>query len=322
MAEQLIQDEILYEEWQPVIVSSGLRLDVALAQKTEKSRSYIQTLITEERVLVNGQPQKSNYKVQEEDQIEINYPEPKELNVEPENLDLDIIYEDDDLLVVNKPQGMVVHPAPGAWSGTMVNALLYHSKNLSNINGVIRPGIVHRIDKDTSGLLIVAKNNKSHNGLAEQIKEHSAQRKYRAIVHGVLSEPSGTIDAPIGRDPRDRKKMAVVFQNAKNAVTHYEVLHRFINFTEIRAFLETGRTHQIRVHMAYLKHPVLGDPLYGPKNNPFGIKGQVLHAENLKFTHPVTGKEMEFTADPPETYHEVVAKLSLVTESKPESKPE
>lgn len=313
MSEHLIQDEVHYEEWLPVEVSSGIRLDVALAQKTEKSRSYIQTLITEERVLVNGQPQKANYKVQQEDEIEINFPEPKELNVEPENLDLDIIYEDDDLLVVNKPQGMVVHPAPGAWSGTMVNALLYHCHSLSDINGVIRPGIVHRIDKDTSGLLIVAKNNKAHNHIAHQIKEHTAQRKYRAIVYGVLSEPSGTIDAPIGRDPRDRKKMAVVFRNAKEAVTHYEVLQRFNKFTEIRAVLETGRTHQIRVHMEYLKHPVLGDPLYGPKNNPYGLKGQVLHAEHLRFVHPTTEEVMEFMAEPPDSYREIITRISMIT---------
>lgn len=315
MKEHLV-DEIIYEEWSKIEVPIGIRLDVALVEKTEKSRGFIQTLIVEERVLVNGQPKKSNYKVQAEDVIEINYPEPKELNVEAENLDIEIVYEDDDLLVVNKPQGMVVHPAPGSWSGTMVNALLYHSRNLSSINGVIRPGIVHRIDKDTSGLLVVAKNNISHNNLALQIKEHTAHRRYRAIVHGVLSEPSGTIDASIGRDPRDRKKMAVVFENSKEAITHYYVLQRFIQFTEIRAVLETGRTHQIRVHMAYLKHPVLGDPLYGPKNNPFNVKGQILHAENLKFIHPTTGQEMEFNIDPPKSYQEVLTNLAEQTQHK------
>lgn len=315
MKEHLV-DEIIYEEWSKIEVPIGIRLDVALVEKTEKSRGFIQTLIVEERVLVNGQPKKSNYKVQAEDVIEINYPEPKELNVEAENLDIEIVYEDDDLLVVNKPQGMVVHPAPGSWSGTMVNALLYHCRNLSSINGVIRPGIVHRIDKDTSGLLIVAKNNISHNNLALQIKEHTTHRRYRAIVHGVLSEPSGTIDASIGRDPRDRKKMAVVFENSKEAITHYYVLQRFIQFTEIRAVLETGRTHQIRVHMAYLKHPVLGDPLYGPKNNPFNIKGQILHAENLKFIHPTTGQEMEFNIDPPKSYQEVLTNLAEQTQHK------
>lgn len=321
MKEHLIQEDN-YEEWLKVDVPSGSRLDVALVNKTEKSRSFIQTMIAEERVLVNGQPKKSNYKVQEEDIIEINYPEPKELNVEAENLDLEIVYEDDDLLVVNKPQGMVVHPAPGSWSGTMVNALLFHCPNLSSINGVIRPGIVHRIDKDTSGLLVVAKNNISHNNLALQIKEHTAHRRYRAIVHGILSEPSGTINASIGRDPRDRKKMAVVFQNSKEAITHYYVLQRFLQFTEIRAVLETGRTHQIRVHMAYLKHPVLGDPLYGPKTNPFDIKGQILHAENLKFIHPTTGQEMEFNADPPNSYQEILRNLTAITNEHRESENE
>lgn len=310
MNEHLDKDDINYDEWLKIEAPVGLRLDIALVEKTEKSRGYIQTLIAEERVLVNGLAKKANYKVQEEDSIEINYPQPKELNVNPENLDLEIVFEDDDILVVNKPQGMVVHPAPGAWSGTMVNALLYHCRNLSSINGVIRPGIVHRIDKDTSGLLIVAKNNTAHNSLALQIKEHIAHRRYRAIVHGVLSEPSGTIDAPIGRDPRDRKKMAVVFRNAKEAITHYYVLQRFMRFTEIRAVLETGRTHQIRVHMAYLKHPVLGDPVYGPKNNPLDMKGQVLHAETLKFIHPTSGEEMEFNADPPQSYQNIVTKLS------------
>lgn len=310
MIENLYKDEMSYEQWIKIEAPIGLRLDIALVKSTQKSRGYIQNLITEERVLINGQPKKANYKVQDEDTIEINYPEPRELNVMPENLDLEIVYEDNDLLVVNKPQGMVVHPAPGAWKGTMVNALLYHCQNLSDINGVIRPGIVHRIDKDTSGLVMVAKNNTAHNNLALQIKEHTAHRRYRAIVHGVLSEPSGTIDAPIGRDPRDRKKMAVILQNSKDAITHYYVLQKFLHFTEIRAVLETGRTHQIRVHMAYLKHPVLGDPLYGPKNNRLDIIGQVLHAENLKFIHPTTGQEMEFYADPPQSYQDIVIKLS------------
>ncbi|KUO66718.1 MAG: RNA pseudouridine synthase [Gracilibacter sp. BRH_c7a] len=317
MKEHLQDDN--YEEWLKIEVPSDLRLDVALVNTTEKSRSFIQTLIAEERVLVNGQPKKANYKVQEDDIVEINYPEPKELNVEAENLDLEIVYEDDDLLVVNKPQGMVVHPAPGSWSGTMVNALLYHCRSLSSINGVIRPGIVHRIDKDTSGLIIVAKNNTAHNNLALQIKEHTAHRRYRAIVHGVLSEPSGTIDAPIGRDPRDRKKMAVVFQHSKEAITHYYVLQRFVQFTELRAVLETGRTHQIRVHMAYLKHPVLGDPLYGPKNNPFNIKGQILHAENLHFIHPTTGQEMEFHTEPPSSYQEILNNLVEINNQHRES---
>ena len=314
MNKNLVQEEFVYEEWQTITVSPGRRLDVALAEKTEKSRSYIQTLIQEERVLVNGQVKKANYKVQEGDQVEINFPEPQALDVLPENIPLEIVYEDNDLVVVNKPPGMVVHPAPGSWHGTLVNALLYHCRNLSGINGVIRPGIVHRIDKDTSGLLVVAKNDEAHHKLAEQIKEHSAGRSYRAIVHGVLAEPSGTINAPIGRDPKDRKKMAVVFHNSKEAITHYYVLNRYYGFTEIRAVLETGRTHQIRVHMAYIKHPVLGDPLYGPKKNPFGLQGQVLHAESLSFLHPASGRKMEFTVDPPPAFLEVLNKLKNMTE--------
>lgn len=305
----LFNDEFAYNEWINIDVRSAVRLDVGLAEKTQKSRNFIQNLIREGRVKVNGEPQKANYKVQPEDKVEINFPEPKELDVRPEPIDLDIVYEDDDLLLVNKPQGMVVHPAPGAWSGTLVNALLYHCKNLSGINGVIRPGIVHRIDKDTSGLLVVAKNDEAHSKLAAQIKEHTMNRSYRAVVHGVMAEPSGTVDAPIGRDPKERKKMAVVFKNSKEAITHYYVLERFFKFTEIRAVLETGRTHQIRVHMAYLNHPVLGDPLYGPKKNPFGIEGQVLHAETLGFVHPRTGEKMEFIAEPPDKYKEIIARL-------------
>lgn len=317
MNEDLLYEETEYEEWLTIEVQSGQRLDVALTERTQKSRSFIQNLIEENRVLVNGEVRKANYKVQETDRVELNFPQPRELDILPEDIDIEIVYEDNDLLVVNKPQGMVVHPAPGAWTGTLVNALLYHCNNLSGINGVIRPGIVHRIDKDTSGLLVVAKNDHAHNELASQIKEHKADRSYRAIVHGSLSEPSGTIDAPIGRDPKDRKKMAVVFKNSKNAITHYYVLERFFQFTEIRAVLETGRTHQIRVHLAYLKHPVLGDPLYGPKKNPFNLKGQVLHAESLRFTHPVTGKKMEFTAEPPRTFRDIVISLKQLSDKNP-----
>jgi len=308
-----------YEEWHIAPdLPDDVRLDVALAEKTGKSRSFIQNLIQDERVLVNGQIKKANYKVQKDDIVELNFPQPRELGIQPENLALEICYEDEDLLVVNKPQGMVVHPAPGSWNGTMVNALLYHCKNLSGINGVIRPGIVHRIDKDTSGLLVVAKNDEAHRHLAAQIKEHSMKRSYRAIVHGVLSEPSGTIDAPIGRDLKDRKKMAVVFKNSKHAVTHYDVLTRYFQFAEIRAFLETGRTHQIRVHFAYMKHPVLGDPLYGPRKNPFGISRQVLHAESLAFIHPRTGEMMAFQTDPPRTFAEITAQLKQYAEKSAE----
>jgi len=316
------KEEFEFDAWHSVEVPWGERLDVALTQKTEKSRSFIQNLLREQRVRVNGIPQKANYKIQQEDIVEMNIPQPRELDVRPENLDIEIIYEDQDVLVVNKPQGMVVHPAPGSWSGTLVNALLYHCKNLSGINGVIRPGIVHRIDKDTSGLLVVAKNDDAHHHLALQIKEHSANRSYRAIVHGLLSEPSGTINAPIGRDPKDRKKMGVVFKNSKDAVTHYYVVDRYSQFTEIQAVLETGRTHQIRVHLAYLKHPVLGDPLYGPKKNPFGLVGQVLHAESLTFSHPRTGEKMEFTVDVPESFKQITEKLKQLKQKELENSDE
>lgn len=288
----------------------GTRLDVGVTEVVVgKSRSYIQSLIEEGHVLVNGTVKKSNYKIRLGDQIQVVVPPPRELKVDAENIPLEIVYEDEDVLVVNKPRGMVVHPAPGAWTGTMVNALLYHCRSLSGINGVLRPGIVHRIDKDTSGLLVVAKNDLAHQGLAEQIKVHSMSRQYLAIVHGVLYEPSGTVDAPIGRDHADRKKMAVVFHNSKQAITHYEVLERFKDFTYVQARLETGRTHQIRVHMAYLKHPVLGDPLYGPKRNPFHLQGQMLHAKHLGFVHPRTGENLEFDALPPEIFASVLDQI-------------
>lgn len=292
-----------------VELPEGIRLDVGVTEVVGKSRSFVQNLIEEGQVLVNGAIKKSNYKIRLGDQVTVELPPPKELQVEAEDILLEIVYEDEDLLVVNKPQGMVVHPAPGAWTGTMVNALLYHCRNLSGINGVLRPGIVHRIDKDTSGLLVVAKNDLAHHGLAEQIKAHSMARHYLAIVHGVLFEPSGTVDAPIGRDPQDRKKMAVVFQNSKPAVTHYEVLERFKDFTSVKARLETGRTHQIRVHMNYLKHPVLGDPLYGPKRNPFDLNGQMLHAERLGFNHPRTGEYLEFSVAPSELFLRVLEQI-------------
>lgn len=287
----------------------GIRLDVGVTEVIGKTRSFVQSLIAAGFVHVNGLAKKSNYKMRSGDRVKVEIPPPQELQVEAENIPLDIVYEDDDVLVVNKCQGMVVHPAPGSWSGTLVNALLYHCRNLSGINGIIRPGIVHRIDKDTSGLLVVAKNDQAHQGLAAQIKEHSMARKYIAIVHGVVLESSGTVEAPIGRDTSDRKKMAVSFHNSKSAITHYEVLERFREFTFLRARLETGRTHQIRVHMAYLKHPVLGDPLYGPRRNPFGLEGQMLHAEHLGFVHPRTGEWLEFTVEPPEIFTAVIKQL-------------
>lgn len=292
-------------------LSEGIRLDVGVTEVLGKSRSFVQALITQECILVNGASKKANYKVRYGDEIKVMIPAPREAAAEPENIPLEILYEDEDILVVDKPQGMVVHPAPGAWTGTLVNALLYHCNNLSGINGVLRPGIVHRIDKDTSGVLVVAKNDSAHLGLAKQLKEHSMERKYLALVQGVVSEPSGTVDAPIGRDPSDRKRMAVVMQHSKQAVTHYTVLERFRETTYIELRLETGRTHQIRVHMTYIKHPVLGDPVYGPKKNQFGLKGQMLHAAHLGFEHPRTGKWMNFDAPVTKIFAELIEILQV-----------
>ena len=242
--------------------------------------------------------------------MEITIPQPERLEVEAEDIPLDIVYEDDELLVVDKPAGMVVHPAPGNHSGTLVNALMYHCGDaLSSINGVIRPGIVHRIDKDTSGLLMVAKTDRAHNALSAQLAEHSITRRYKAIVHSNIKEDEGTVDKPIGRDPGNRLRNAVVYTNSKNAVTHYRVLERFGGFTLVEAVLETGRTHQIRVHMAYIRHPLLGDTLYGPAKNRYGAKRQMLHAGVLGFVHPVTGEYMEFNSPLPQDFEDVLAKL-------------
>lgn len=287
----------------------GIRLDVGVTDILGKSRSFVQELIAQECVTVNGSVKKANYKVRQGDKIKVQFPSPRESTAEPENIPLEILYEDEDLLVVNKPQGMVVHPAPGAWRGTLVNALLYHCHNLSGINGVLRPGIVHRIDKDTSGILVVAKNDIAHQGLAVQLKAHTMERKYLALVHGVVSEPSGTVDAPIGRDPLDRKRMAVVMQHAKLAVSHYTVLERFRETTYLEVHLETGRTHQIRVHMRYIKHPVLGDPVYGPQKNQFGLQGQMLHAAQLGFEHPRSGKWLRFDAPVPSRFAVLLERL-------------
>jgi len=290
--------------------SEGSRLDVFLAQKcSDLSRSRIQKLIKDGHALVNGKTIKPNFTVSEGDEIRLAIPELKELEVIPQEIPFQVVYEDADLMVVNKPQGMVVHPAAGNYEGTLVNALLHYCQDLSGINGVLRPGIVHRIDKDTSGLLLVAKNDFAHQGLAEQIKEHSLTRVYRAIVHGNIPEPAGVIDAPIGRHPIHRKKMAVVLKNSKKAVTHYRVLERFKEYTYIEAKLETGRTHQIRVHMSYLGYPVVGDPLYGPKKCKFNLKGQALHAAVIGFIHPQNGKYMEFTAPLPPYFQELLEKL-------------
>lgn len=274
------------------------------------SRSFVQGLIADGRVTCGGKTLSKNYKTRAGDIIEFTVPEPKELKIEKENIPLDIPYEDNDLLIVNKPRGMVVHPAPGNYSGTLVNALLYHcGDSLSGINGIVRPGIVHRIDKDTSGLLLVAKNDTAHVSLSEQIKEHSLDREYRAVIHGRLKELSGTVDAPIGRSATDRKKMCVTQKNSKNAITHYEVLEELNGFSLIRCRLETGRTHQIRVHMAYLGHPVAGDPVYGPGGTPALNGGQCLHAAVLGFTHPATGERIRIESDLPEYFTEFLEKI-------------
>ncbi len=274
------------------------------------TRSMVQNLINSGDILVNNNTVKVNHSLTIGDEITINIPEPESAEIVPEDIPLDIVYEDDQLLVINKPQGMVVHPAAGNYSGTLVNALMHHcGDNLSGINGIIRPGIVHRIDKDTSGLLLVAKTNLSHLSLSEQIKEKTVKRSYRAICHGVLRSDRGKIDAPIGRHQTERKKMTVTNKNSKEAVTHFEVLERFHDYTFIKCVLETGRTHQIRVHMKYMGHPILGDEVYGPKSNEFKIKGQVLHAAEIGFIHPVSKEYMEFSADIPDNFKTVLENL-------------
>lgn len=291
--------------------ASGERIDKLLSDFLEgQSRSYLQKLMKEGRVFVQGRSVKANYRVSGGDVIGLEIPDPEEPDILPENIPLDILYEDEDLLVVNKPKGMVVHPGAGHYSGTLVNALLYHcAGNLSGINGVLRPGIVHRIDMDTTGSLVVCKNDFSHNSLAEQLKVHSISRRYRAVVHGVLKEDEGTVEAPIGRHPVDRKRMAVNYKNGKEAVTHYRVLERFRQYTYIECRLETGRTHQIRVHMASIGHPLLGDGVYGPSRCPYKLQGQTLHAQVLGFLHPRTGAYMEFEAPLPSYFEELLEKL-------------
>ena len=289
-----------------------MRLDKYLTEQfPEQTRSYLQKLIKDGEVLVNGKTVKAGYQLTKGDEVSVNIPEPKELDVEPQKMDLDIVYEDDDVILINKPKGMVVHPAPGHTTDTLVNGLLYHCKdNLSGINGVARPGIVHRIDRDTTGILIVCKNDMSHNSIAAQLKEHSITRRYRALVHGNVKNDTGTVEGPIGRHSVDRKKMSINERNGKPAVTHYTVLERFGNYTLIECVLETGRTHQIRVHMTSIGHPLVGDEVYGPAKCPFkGLQGQCLHAMVLGFVHPRTGEYMEFSAELPEYFEDLLKKL-------------
>ncbi|WP_346937673.1 RluA family pseudouridine synthase [uncultured Clostridium sp.] len=287
----------------------GKRLDLFVSEKElEMSRSFVQGIIEKQQVKVNCQIKKSNYKLKIGDQVHVELAEPVELQVEAEDIPLDIIYEDSDVIVINKPQDMVVHPAPGNYTGTLVNGLLYHCKDLSGINGVIRPGIVHRIDKDTSGVLIVAKNDKSHNSLAMQLKDHSMKRTYYAIVEGIVKEDEGTVRTNIGRHPVERIKMAVV-KDGKEAITNYKVLERFKSNTLVECRLETGRTHQIRVHMSHLHHPLIGDQVYGYKKQRFKLQGQALHAKNLGFIHPTTGEYMEFDSQLPEYFQDILDKL-------------
>ncbi len=290
---------------------TGIRIDRFLSDKIkDMSRSYLQKLLKEKRVTVNGKEVKANYKVQKCDNICISAPEPEEPDILPEDIPLDILYEDEDLLVVNKPKGMVVHPSAGHTTSTLVNAVLFHCKgNLSGINGIMRPGIVHRIDKDTTGALLICKTDSAHRILAEQLKEHSVKRRYRAIVRGNLKEEEGTIEGPIGRHPIERKKMAINYKNGKDAVTHYKVLERFGNATYIECRLETGRTHQIRVHMASIGHPLLGDEVYGSSKNPYHLQGQTLHAMILGFIHPTSKEYMEFQAPLPEYFVKLLEKL-------------
>lgn len=290
---------------------AGNRLDKVLVSRLpDLTRTAVQKLLEEGRVLVNGKPAAKNGKGKTGDTVSVTIPAPEALELQAENIPLDIVYEDSDLLVVNKPQGMVVHPAPGNYQGTLVNALLAHcGDSLSGINGVIRPGIVHRIDKDTSGLLMVAKNDFAHQGLARQIKEHSFRREYEAVVIGRMKEESGQVNAPIGRHPADRKKMAVTAKNSKEALTYYRVIMEYPGFTHVRLRLETGRTHQIRVHMAYLGHPVAGDPVYGPKRPDLGLNGQCLHAKLIGFEHPRDGRYLEFESPLPDYFTRFLANL-------------
>lgn len=290
------------EEIRLLADEKDVRLDAWLSGKLEKySRTYIQKLASDGMILLNGKPVKPNYKLKEMDEIILNVPEPEILDIVPEKIDLKIVYEDKDIIVIDKPKGMVVHPAAGNYSGTLVNALMeYCGESLSDINGVIRPGIVHRIDKDTSGLLVVAKNNTAHEKLSEMLKKHDVKRTYVALVDGIIREESGKIDAPIGRHPAERKKMAVNTRNGRKAVTHFKVLERFKENTFLELQLETGRTHQIRVHLSYIGYPILGDEVYGRKKQKYDLKGQALHARELSFVHPVSKENMVFQSPLPD----------------------
>ena len=295
--------------------SADLRIDKVLTEEMpEHSRSFFQKLLKDGMVSVNGRIIKANYKASAEDIVEVILPDPGEPGIVPEDIPLDVLYEDDDILVVNKPKGMVVHPAAGHSSGTLVNAVMYRcGSSLSGINGVMRPGIVHRIDKDTTGALLVCKNDFAHQSAADQLREHTITRRYRAIVSGDLKDEEGTIEGPIGRHPINRKKMAINEKNGKHAVTHYRVLEHFDNAAYVECVLETGRTHQIRVHMSSIGHPLLGDEVYGPQKNPYHLQGQALHAMVLGLIHPRTGQYMEFTAPLPEYFEELLTKLRAGT---------
>jgi len=293
---------------------TDIRLDAFISsQNRDYTRSYFTNLITEGKVTVNGVPaKKAGLKLKEGDKVVVDIPAPVSTDAKPEDIPLDIVYEDDDLIIINKPQGMVVHPAAGHYEGTLVNALLSHCKgNLSDINGVIRPGIVHRIDKDTSGLMIAVKNNETHIKLAEMMANHEVERQYRALVYGVVSADKGTIDAPIGRAGGDRRRM-VVTEDGKPSITHFEVVNRYTELTDLKLILETGRTHQIRAHMTYIGHPVAGDPLYAPKRKKYGLSGQCLHSKSIRFIHPRTGKELYFETELPEYYKNVLESLYML----------
>lgn len=304
-----IYDVVIPEEME------GLRLDACVAQLVEgRSRTYLQEMIARGCVTVNEESELSKKaRVSAGDEIHIELPDPVELDVVAEAIPLDIVYEDRHLLVVNKPQGMVVHPAPGNLSGTLVNALMHHCSDLSSINGVVRPGIVHRIDKDTSGLLMVAKDDRAHQGLAEQLKAHTILRRYHALVHGNLRQDQGSIEGPIGRNPANRLQMAVVDRGGKDAVTHYRVLERLSGYTYVELTLETGRTHQIRVHMAWMGHPLAGDPVYGVKKEKIRHDGQLLHAKVLGFVHPWTGQEMRFDSPLPDYFETYLGKVRALS---------